>query len=114
MSAQYAVLTVIIETNNKGIKGTYPTVAGNRYLWPKALGQTNGQDRVLCVELKPDPANPGHFINEPKKTWRCFVVEDLTLVPADEFVVAPGERPVKWRVNHLRRQSCVEDVEFFR
>jgi hypothetical protein len=89
-------------------------MAGDRYLWPKALGQTNGDTRVLCVELKPVPSNPGHYTHDPKKSWRCFVVGDLTLNPADEFVVVAGERPAKWRVNHLRRQNGVDDVEFFR
>jgi hypothetical protein len=29
-------------------------------------------------------------------------------------VVVAADRPVKWRVRHLRRQNCVDDVEFFR
>lgn len=113
MAEPYAVLTLIIETNNKGIKGTYGDVEDDRYLWPKALGQTNSENRVLCVELTPDPDNAGRYTHD-NSSWRCFVVDDLTLNQADEFTVVQNDRPAKWRVKHLRRQNCVDDVEFFR
>ncbi len=113
MADAYAVLTLVIDTNNQGIMGKYGAGAADRYFWPKALGQTNGENRVLCVELKPDPANPGAYEHD-KTSWRCFVVDDLDVNAGDEFVVVAADRPAKWRVKNLRRQNCVDDVEFFR
>src|SRR5688572_6343783 len=112
MPNQYATLTLIIGTNNKGIKGTYGDDV-ERYLWPKALGQTNDEDRVLCVELTPDPENEGRYTRDDK-SWRCYVVEDLDFEANAEFSVVPDDRPPRWRVRHLRRQNSVDDVEFFR
>jgi hypothetical protein len=110
MSAEYAVMTAVIETNNKGIKADYDD-RGERLLWPKVIGLTNGKERVLCTELEEYPVGSGRY---RQKHWRCFAVEDLEVSLDDTFVVERDDRPEKWKVKHLRKQSCVEDIDVFR
>lgn len=111
MSVQYGVLSTVIATSNQGIKATYKTATTIRFLWPKALGQTNGLDRVICRELQETSAGSGHYT---EKAWRCLYVDELTVAVTDMFPVQGSERPAKWKVKDLARQSCVNDVEFFR
>ena len=107
----YAELTLVIETKNKGVIAHYEEIEQDRYLWPKVLGQTNTKNRVLCVELEPYTDDDGND-RYRQKHWRCFSADDLDC--GELFVVPQEDRPEKWRVRHLRHQSCVDDVEFFR
>src|SRR5262245_22445507 len=101
-SAKYTRLTEIINTDDKGIRATYPTSSKTRLLFTKALGQTTkNKDVVICVEMEVISVSGVTPVRYKQKGWRCFNVDDLTFVgtsPNDAFQVSvSGDRPDKWK-----------------
>jgi hypothetical protein len=113
----YEQLKTILATVEVGVKATYTTSpTTTRFLFPKAMGQTTTQagtrNMVICAEMEEIATSP--VARYRTKCWRCFVVEDLVLAATSFAVTVSRDRPPTWRPNDLRRQNCVDDVQFFR
>ena len=93
-----------------------------RKLWPHVLGRTTVPDSnpplevemVLCYQYggySKDPIDT-HHDQYPRKNFRCFKVESLLDVVKELFQEEWTPKKLKFR--QVKKQSCVDDVDFFR
>jgi hypothetical protein len=99
-----------------------PVGADIRKLWPHVLGRSPIPDSsppqekevVLCYQYAGYSKEPiiNDHANYPRKNLRCFNVETLENVSREDF--DGGFTPKKFNFKKVKKQNCVEDVEFFR